>query len=331
MADPIEEIEDAGWQVTVDDGAGEVRLDHADTGSAYVLGPEGGLRVPGEGNVETALHDLQGTVASALDGDGGRPSGGLVESGVEVDSSGIERDDATDAVTIESETRVSLRAPIVEVSGIDPVEISSPGRVDISGGGPDLRVAVPGGPQYALAPVEGDLPVSEYYGFDTETQDSAALLDELSIADATVTFVYRDRGTGTHSLVFVHDDPASETGGAAVLTVAGADESEWLVQDGPPGNDAYETPDGSFDGPESAAWSWPGDVTDGGAVGPLGEAFDIDMTHLATGTVNGTTTERDGIDRWLFLDGRDPGSPIEIATFGDGESADITVRVFTGG
>ncbi len=326
MSDRRDGLEKIGWEIDPDGEAGEVHLEHVDSGRTYVLGSRGEIRVPGEGSVGEELRELREALASEADPDG---QGAMTESSVGVAPSGIERDADTDAVTIESDTSISLAAPTIDVAGIDPVEVSSPGGVTVSGGQPVFRVELPGGVRHPVAPVESDQSVSEYYGFDTTDDNSAALPDELSVADATVTFLYRNAATGDLSLVLAHDDPASATGGAVAVTIDGASGAEWLVQDGPPENDDYETPEGSFDGAESAAWSWPGDVTDGGAVGPLGGAFDLSVTHPASATVNGETTERSGIDRWLFVDGRAPEDPIEIAAFDDGTGGDVTARVFS--
>jgi hypothetical protein len=187
----------------------------------------------------------------------------------------------------------------------------------------------PDGTLHCVAPIQGDQPVTEYYGFDTTTDKSAVLPDELMAQDATVTFVYRNTTTGDRSLVIVHDAPASDTGGAAVMETFGTSGAEWLVQDDPPENDDYATPDGSIDGVESAAWSWPGGVTDGGVIGPLGETFEVALTHRSQGVIDGASAERSGLDRWLFVDGANLSTPIELAAFADDDPEDVSAALFT--
>jgi hypothetical protein len=311
MADP--ERQELGWRIEVDAETDEIRLDHPDAGSAYVLDSGGGLRVPGDGSVGEQLRDLRTTFSSALDAEA--------------------QEGTTDPVDIESTRSITVRAPIVEVSGVRPVEVSSYGGVDISGtGAPNPRLELPGGIRYPVAPVEGDGPVSEFYGLDTTNRNSAALPEAFMVEDATVTFLYRNGETGDRSLVFVNDVPTGDTDGSAVLTVEGATGAEWLVRDDPenvtPPQDRYEATEGTDGWSVSAAWEWNTDRTDGGAVGPLGATFDVDIVHRASGTVGDETKERSGLERWLFVDGRDPGNPIEIATFGGGASADVSARVF---
>jgi hypothetical protein len=189
----------------------------------------------------------------------------------------------------------------------------------------------PDGTTHCVAPVESDESVASFYGFDSEGNRSANVPDELTANDATVAFVYRNESTDERSLVVVNGDPGSDADadGVAPLTFEGVADSQWLVQDGPPDAVPYATPDGSFDGPETALWNWPKDRTDGGAIGPLGETFDIEIRHRARATVDGTTMQRRGLDRWLFADGADPGSPIELARF-DGDSGAVSAQLSTG-
>lgn len=197
-----------------------------------------------------------------------------------------------------------------------------------------IVVEDPDGNDHCVAPVERDQSIEEYYGYDTETQNSSALSDGIEVADATISFVYRSRSTDTRSLVVVHDSPAGGTGGDVAMTFEGTDGTEWLVKDDPEprsASEVYETPAETSDGSVSVIWGWSGDssLTDGGALGPLGESFDVTLTHHQEGTAGDTTTTRGGIDRWLFVDGADLESPVELATFGDTDSGDVSVRLST--
>lgn len=201
------------------------------------------------------------------------------------------------------------------------------------GGGGALTLGLPDGTLETVAAIESDQPVAEYYGFDTTNKNSADLPESLMIENATVSFVHRHVETGEHSLVTVHDDPTGDTGGSAVLTFGGVSDATWLLKDDTediaPPQDRYETPDGTLRSSESAAWKWNSNRTDGGAIGPLGGSFDVVTTHRASGTVRDVTRERQGLDRWLFVDGADPANPVELATFADGVG-DVSARITTG-
>jgi len=318
------DLADAGWRLDVDAEAGQLRFEHVDSGEAYAFDDDGDLIIPGEGG---GGGDVE---ASALDASA---EGALDAAATGTGVAGIRCDEETGELIIESDTAVSMAAPTIDVSGEGLIEIFSPGGVTVSGGGdasaPDLGIRLPDGSIQSVAPIEGDGTIAEFYGFDEEVPDSAGLPDDLTVADATVTFLYRNGSTGDLSLAVVHDDPSSGNAGSAVLTYMGVSGYEWLVQDGPPGNDAYETPNEPLRDAETAAWTWPGDVTDGGAIGPLGESFAVDVTHRTGGTVNDTTVERSGIDRWLFVDGSDRENPIEVVDF-TVEPRDVMLQVFTG-
>ena len=197
-----------------------------------------------------------------------------------------------------------------------------------------IVVEDPDGSTHCVAAVESDQSIEEYYGHDTETQNSSTLVDGIEVADATISFVYRNTTTGDRSLVVVHDSPDGGTGGDAVMTFQGIDGTEWLVKDDPEprsSSEAYEVPGETDDDSISAVWGWSGDtsLTDGGALGPLGESFDITLTHHQEGTARETTSSREGIDRWLFVDGADLDDPIELTEFTDETSGDTSIRLST--
>ncbi len=208
------------------------------------------------------------------------------------------------------------------------------------GGGCDageVTVEGPDGESRCVTPVESERSVAEFYGFDRGTIHSASLPEEFLVDNATVTFVYRDTSTDEYSLVVVNGDATSTSdgGGGVAMTVRGASDAQWQVKDGLPDSsfpdyDRYETASGAVGVSESVVWGWNDDRTDGGAVGPLGETFDLEVVHRAEGSVNGETQQRTGLDRWLLVDGADIASPIEVATF-DGKTGDVTVGLSTDG
>lgn len=190
-----------------------------------------------------------------------------------------------------------------------------------------VALELPDGTAECLDPVEGDQSVAEYYAFDADDDRSANLPAELLVNDATVTFVYRNTATDERSLVVVNGNPDSEAeaDGVAPMTFEGVDGAEWLVQDGPPDAVPYTTASGTIDGPEMALWNWPANRTDGGVIGPLGEGFDVTVTHQASGTVRDTTMERTGVDRWFVADGADLGEFVEVASFDGGGDVSLTI------
>lgn len=178
--------------------------------------------------------------------------------------------------------------------------------------------------------VEDERSIEDYYGFDTEVNNSSNVPDGLEARDATVTFVYRNETTGDRHLVVIHDHPEGETDGAAAMTFEGVGGYRWTVQDDPPAenyNDRYGTPEESFGASESVAWQWGNHRTDGGAIGPLDDSFDIDLIHQQEGTVGDVTVSRTNVDRWLVIDGADPDNPVELVDFTDGTSGDVSLRV----
>lgn len=194
-----------------------------------------------------------------------------------------------------------------------------------------IAVETPDGSTRCVGPVESDGSAADYYGHNTENQYSSAFPDDLETGDATVTFVHRNGSTSERSLVVVHDEPSDSTTGAASMAFDGVAGAEWLVRDDPEGinpPDSYETDDGALEDSESVVWQWGSNPrTDGGAFGPLGTGFDIDITHRQSGTVDGVSAERTGLDRWLFVDGNDLENPIELVSFDDGDTGDVSVRV----
>jgi hypothetical protein len=201
------------------------------------------------------------------------------------------------------------------------------------GGEGALTLGLPDGSLETVAAIETDQSAAEYYGFNTANNNSADLPDSLMTTDATVSFVHQNTETGEQGLVTVHDEPTTDAGGAAVLTFGGVSDARWLIKDDTeditPPQDRYKTPDGTFGSSESAAWKWNSDRTDGGVIGPLGGSFDVVMTHRASGTVRDVTRERQGLDRWLFVDGGDPANPIELTSFAD-SIGDVSARITTG-
>jgi len=141
---------DTDWRLA--GGDEEVRFEHVDSGNAYVLEADGSLRVSGNGAIGREIHDLRETIASTLgrDGngdpalreDGGGTGDGLREAGVRTGadlqenavstgSCSVRCSETTGELIVESSAGITVRAPVVDISGGDAVDIASPGGVRI--------------------------------------------------------------------------------------------------------------------------------------------------------------------------------------------------------
>jgi len=196
-----------------------------------------------------------------------------------------------------------------------------------------VTLTFPDGTTDEIKPLKAGQSIAEYYGYDRSPRDSSSTPDGLEREDATVTFLYENTDTGRVSLVCLNGDPRTSTdgGGKAILTFEGVAGATWLVQDGTPGTgagdqDPYETPDGDLRTTESVIWGWDDSKSDGGAIGPLGPDLDVAVRHRARGTVRDSTAEREGLDRWLFVDGDRPEDPLELVAF-DAETGDVSIEL----
>ncbi len=203
-------------------------------------------------------------------------------------------------------------------------------------GDEEITVGAPDGTTHCVRPVEADQSVSAYYAYDTNVSGSASTPDELATNNATVTFCYRDTTSDTLSLVVINGDARSTagSGGAVPMTITGVSDAQWQVQDGRPGSgygdlDPYQTDSGDLGDSESVIWGWDNNRTDGGAVGPLGESFDLTLTSQSEGSVGDQSRTRSGLNQWLFVDGADQSSPIELATIEE-DSGDLSVTIRRG-
>lgn len=126
--------EDVGWQFDVDADAEELRIEHAASGSAFVLDADGGLRVPGEAadveDVGAELHELRSTLASALEAEPG-----TVERRDEADVQSSCRVECNQRgeVVIESPSRISLDAPVIDISSDGQLTATSKGVLTLEG------------------------------------------------------------------------------------------------------------------------------------------------------------------------------------------------------
>ncbi|WP_254838202.1 hypothetical protein [Natronomonas marina] len=130
MSDGGETIDAAGWRLAVDRDAEEIRLEHAESGSEYVLDADGGLRVPGDGEVGDDLGALRETLAAALDGPSPRA---VADGGQAAGNCTVECDESTGEVTIESDTRIRMAAPVIDIESTGNATVSTDGVLTLEG------------------------------------------------------------------------------------------------------------------------------------------------------------------------------------------------------
>lgn len=111
-------IDRTEWDLAVDDDAGELHIEHAESGNEYVFDSDGALRVPGDGDVGDELHDLRDALASTLEG------GEDGQAQVSQDGTGVEIDRETGELIIQSNRKITLDAPEIELTTGETLAIS---------------------------------------------------------------------------------------------------------------------------------------------------------------------------------------------------------------
>lgn len=111
MTDDIgSRLEDLGWTLEVDDRRGELSLIHHRTERRYVFDEAGNLTIPGDGDIGGEITELHELFATAFEDEG--------------ESTGPCDISCEQPVTIESEQRISLDAPAIDIAGRS-VELSA--------------------------------------------------------------------------------------------------------------------------------------------------------------------------------------------------------------
>ena len=105
------------WTLAVDDDAGELHIEHAESGDAYVFDAEGNLRVPGDGDVGD-LHEVRDALASALE----EPTGTAQTAG---EGCSVACDEETGELELRSEEGISLEAPTIELAASQTLSLRS--------------------------------------------------------------------------------------------------------------------------------------------------------------------------------------------------------------
>ncbi len=238
--------------------------------------------------------------------------------------------DTTTTTETETETTETTTETETETETIETTDPTSTTTQPPTTPGDDIRIGVGllDGRSLSIGAVEGDGPVGETV-FDDGSVAATSLLRDLATADATVSFFYRDTGTGEMSFVVVHDAPGGEdgTGGTAVMAFTGATGREWQVRADGPGEDLYRTPEEPLGAIETAIWTWPAGAADGAALGPLGgERVVFNAIHAPRATIGSRVGERDGLERWVLVDGA-TGERITIADFEQFQQPQISIAI----
>lgn len=138
MTNGGETLEACGWRVAVDRAAGEIHLEHEESGDEYVLDGDGGLRVPGGGTAGGDLEAMRDRLAAALD-DGSY--GPAVPDGGTVQDDHVEYDENSRTLSLSSPDRIRLDASTIELTGTDvtvdgvTVGIEASGSLDLDATG----------------------------------------------------------------------------------------------------------------------------------------------------------------------------------------------------
>lgn len=126
-----DDVEALGWRLDVDAEADELRLKHAKSDTAYILDARGNLTIVGDGDIGDEIRELQELLASALAGDGND-----VTADGEQRAAGcaIECDESTEAMTIASDTKITMEAPNIEVAA-GQLDVDADGAAELSAAG----------------------------------------------------------------------------------------------------------------------------------------------------------------------------------------------------
>lgn len=147
-----------------------------------------------------------------------------------------------------------------------------------------------GGEQFCVTAFETEENVSDFYGYNTGDNDSRGGETGFEKAETASLLLHRDTAEGRLSLVFLHGSADESDLRRADYTLSGFEGMSWLVKDDPGSYpyDSYASTEGT---PTGVNWRWQGG-TDGGAIGPLGEEFDL--------SVSATTQE---VETWRVIGG----------------------------
>jgi predicted ribosomally synthesized peptide with SipW-like signal peptide len=193
--------------------------------------------------------------------------------------------------------------------------------------GPDeYAVRLPDGSVRCVTEFSGSESVQDFYDFRGQPDfysGNSAIQDE----DTTNVLVYHDTTNDTRSLVVISDNRDGEGGAVSVdLDFANSGSYQWVVEDDEPiTSDSYTVGSSSA----TADWSWASDKTDGGAIGDLDPAFDIDLTARFNDMADiGRAFGIGDISTWQVIQPSGSGGPVVIADSIGTAGIEETVRLY---
>jgi hypothetical protein len=145
------------------------------------------------------------------------------------------------------------------------------------------------GEQFCVSAIESAENVSQFYGQQTVANDSRGGDTGLEKPETASLFLHQDTTSGNLSLVFLHGSPNETELRRADYRLSGFEGLSWLVKDDPESfpYDSYASENGTLTG---VNWRWERGF-DGGAVGPLGDQFNL--------SIDATTHE---VSTWRVID-----------------------------
>lgn len=111
------------WALAVDEEAGELHIEHDESGDSYVFDEEGNLRVPGDGDVDGPLHEVRDALAAAL-------AEGDDEPQTSDGTCTVACDEETGELRLASEEGITLDAPVIDVNAGEDLNATA-GSVDL--------------------------------------------------------------------------------------------------------------------------------------------------------------------------------------------------------
>jgi PGF-CTERM protein len=206
---------------------------------------------------------------------------------------------------------VSTSVVAVGVASLLLLAAVGTGGAAVQGDGEGYVVETSDGGEFCLSPVEGTENVSQFYGYRSDSSDSRGGETGFEEARTASLFLYRSAQTGNLSLVFLHGSANESELRRADYSLSGFEGASWVVQDDP-GSFAYDSYEFDGDAITGVNWRWESG-TDGGAIAPLGDEFDVSITA--------TTQE---VETWRVIDGN--GSAAGTAPVG----GSVQIRTATG-
>ena len=130
MSDSDTPLHELGWRIEVDAAEGNLYLEHAETDTTYVLDADGGLQLAGDPDCTDGLTALRESLAAV---DGAPPARPALPDGGSAANCTLECDPTTGEVTIESDTGITLDAPVIELASQGKMSLQTNGVLSLEG------------------------------------------------------------------------------------------------------------------------------------------------------------------------------------------------------